>query len=447
VDRRHEAVLLTLALAPGAAAALLPAGEEADRLVLLLAAGAGALVLALLAAAASGLSREPRWRAVLVAAAVARLLAALGPARFDDDLWRYLWDGAATNAGVSPYRFAPEQVLRFDPEFDPILLGADQTRSLGPLLERAADPRLRPVLERINFSQYPTLYPPASQMAFALAAAVAPGSDRLWRLLAAAADLGAAALLAALLGRLGRPIWWSAAYALHPLPALESAAAGHQDALGVALLLAAALALAQKRHGRAGAALAAAAGVKLFPGALALPWARALGSRGLLAALAAAALLAGPFLLLGPPKLDGLAVYLRRWEFFSGPYALLAWLGGRAGLAAVLLALALASRPLRPRPAKEQLGLGLLWVEALVLLSPVVNPWYVPWAIAAGAVRGSAAWPVFGLLVPLAYVPHAPEGHPWPLRVAAWAPLLGLLAWEALRRARSEPQAAPQAAS
>jgi hypothetical protein len=424
-----------LALIPGIAAALAPAGELGDRVVLLSAAVAGSLVLLMLGLAARGAVHLPRLSVVLLGAALLRLLPLAGPPRFDDDLWRYLWDGAATTACLSPYRFAPQQVRDFDPVFDPLLLAPAELRELERLVARAQDGRLRAALERINFPFYPTLYPPTSQAAFALTAALAPGSERLWRAFAALADLAAAGLLVLLLRRLGRPTWWAAAYALHPLPALESAAAGHQDALGIALLLAAAFLLLGRRRAWAGALLSASAGVKLFPALLLAAWARSLRCRGLLAAAAAAAALGLPFLWLGAPRLEGLQAYVGRWEFFSGPYALLALLGGdRNSLAVLLIGLALLCRPWRAREPAATVALGLGWVEALVLLSPVVDPWYVPWALAAGATRGSTAWPLFGLLVPLAYVPFAPAAeHSWQLRLLAWLPAAALLAAEALR--------------
>lgn len=427
-------------LLPGLVAALLPADEDGAQGVLL----AGGLVAVLLCVAlwcwGRGYGTPPSGRDILIAALALRLLVLVGPLRFDDDIWRYLWDGVATTHGVSPYRFAPQEVVDHDPAFDPLLYGPEASAALSRLAAAAAEPDLAPVLEHINFPHLPTIYPPTSQLAFGLAALLGPGHPRLWRAVALLGDCAVVALLIGLLSALGRPRWWAAAYGLHPLPALEYGAAGHQDPLGIALLLAATVFLLGQRRALSGAMLAAAAGVKLFPALFLLPWCRRLGVRGVLAFVAAGAGLALPFLLLGLPDPTGLATYVARWEFFSGPYALLAAgagalglplpQGGRWLLLSVLLTLALVSRFWRRHGEEATVLGGWRWVEVLLVLSPVVDPWYVPWGLAAGALRGSLAWPLFAALVPVAHFGFSHEGHPWLLRLVVWVPFLVLLARE-----------------
>jgi hypothetical protein len=444
---RHGVLVLAAALVPGLAAAALPAGDAGDRWVLA-AGAAGALSLL----AAWRLWRSGRWTppgaaAIAVGALVLRLLVWAGPVRFDDDLWRYLWDGAATLAGVSPYRFAPLAAADFDPELDPLILGEKAAAELGVLAARAEDPAVGALLPRINFPHLSTIYPPASQLAFAAAAAAAPGGERFWRAVALAADVAVVLLLMRLLTALKRPVWWAASYALHPLPALEFAAAGHQDSLGIACLLAAVLALIRLRRAAAGAWLAAAAGVKLFPALLALAWARRLGGAGALAFAAAALVLALPFAVMGLPDPGGLTAYLSRWEFFSGPYAVLGAAGRVLGLdealpgealgGRLLLVVALAGAAAALWKRFDGLGRGWLVLELLLVLSPVVDPWYVAWGLAAGAVRGSVAWPVFALLVPVSYFGLTAEGHPWGLRILAWGPFLLLWCRELLSPSRT----------
>jgi Glycosyltransferase family 87 len=424
-------------VATAALAAALPAGAAADARVLAAGAAAGSVLVAFLVAARWRTVAAPPLAVVLGVALAARLLVAAGPVRFDDDVWRYLWDGVVTLEGVSPYRFAPSAVLEHDPELDALLLEPAEHAALARLAERAQEPQLALVLGRINFPFYPTLYPPTSQLAFAATAALAPSSARALRLLWALVDVGSVALLVLLLDSLGQPRLWALAYAWHPLPILELAGGGHQDALGIALLLASLLALVRGQPLLQGATLVASAGVKLFPlTLLALTW-RSLGARGFAAFAAAGLLLGAPFLwLAGGVDLAGLAAYVGRWEYFSGPFALLVELVGgargpaRLALAAVLTAALLALRPWRLRTPAEQVAVSTRWIELLLILSPVVDPWYVPWALAPTVLRGSLAWPLFGLLVPLAYLPHPETGHsPW-LRLAAWGPFLAVWVWE-----------------
>ncbi|MFN7961049.1 MAG: glycosyltransferase 87 family protein [Thermoanaerobaculia bacterium] len=440
-------ILGLAALAPAVASLLLPDGRQGDQRVLWLGAavafGLCSLLLALhfgprtrFAPAAQAAAAGFQPRLLLLVALSARLLAAFGPLRFDDDLWRYLWDGIATSSGVSPYRFAPSQVLEHDPRFDALLLDPADEAALERLARRAEGAPARQALEHINFPFYPTLYPPTSQLAFAATAALAPGSPRLLRLLFALADTGTVALLLGLLRRLGKPPWWALAYAWHPLPILELSAAGHQDALGIALVLAGAFSLLAARRGAAGALAAAAAGVKLFPAGLLWLWCRPLGRRGSVGALVAALALLLPFAWLGPPSLAGLGAYLGRWEFFSGPFAVLtALLGGRADLARGAVALAalgwlVALRPWREGTTALALERGWSWVEGMLVLSPVVDPWYLPWALAPTVLRGSLAWPLFATLVPLSYLPAGPNGHSAALRAAVWLPFLAVWVWE-----------------
>ncbi len=422
------------ALLGPAAAAALPAGAASDRLVLGAAALGGAALLALLLALRRAAAAPPPPLLLLVVAVAARLLPLAGPPRLDDDLWRYLWDGRVLAAGISPYGTSPSAVLDFDPRWDAYLTSPEELAELEALAAIAATPPYDAILERVNYPFYPTLYPPASQWLFAGLAAVAPGEDRLLRLVLAVCDLAVVGCLIALLRRLERPAWWALGYAWHPLPCLEFGAAGHQDALGVLLLVAAAAALAAGRRVRCGALLAGAVGVKLFPAAFLVLWARRLGGRGLAAAAAGAAVIGLPLVALGRPDPSGLLAYARRWEYFSGPFAALrAALGGdptvaRWAVALLLAAGLLALRPWSvPDPSPRAALRPLRWLELALVLSPVVDPWYVPWALAPAALRGSFAWPLFATLVPLAYGPANDGGHATWLRLLAWGPFLWTL--------------------
>ena len=80
------------------------------------------------------------------------------PIYLSSDLYRYLWDGRVQLAGVNPYRYAPS----------------------APELAHLGDGEVH---QHINRPAARTIYPPATQWLFALAAALAPGSVVGWRLL------------------------------------------------------------------------------------------------------------------------------------------------------------------------------------------------------------------------------------------------------------------------
>src|SRR2546428_4471022 len=102
------------------------------------------------------------------------------PVCLSSDLYRYLWDGRVQLAGVNPYRYAP---------------AASELTHL----------RDGEIHSRINRPGARTIYPPAAQWLFALAAALAPGSIVGWRLLLLLFEVATVAMLLVLLLRLGAP--------------------------------------------------------------------------------------------------------------------------------------------------------------------------------------------------------------------------------------------------
>lgn len=151
------------------------------------------------------------------------------------DLYRYLWDGAVTLQGVSPFRYSPHQVLAATPTED---LPADLARLVAL---RDSSPELTVILQRVHFGELPTIYPPISQVVFALATFVTPTDSSLWtRMVVMKAwfvgfDLATLVLVIQLLRFTGRPIGWSLVYAWCPLLMKEIANSGHLDALAVFL--------------------------------------------------------------------------------------------------------------------------------------------------------------------------------------------------------------------
>lgn len=198
------------------------------------------------------------------------------------DLYRYVWDGAVSQSGVSPFRYSPQQVLasKADDELP------DDLARLVRLRDRS--PELAAILRRIHFGELPTIYPPVSQLVFAACSWLTPeGSSVATRLTLMKAwfvafDLVTLALVLRLLSQASRHRGWAIAYGWCPLVIKEIANSGHLDALATCLmtlaisLLLSALATSSDQPARQvrlsmGAALALALGVgaKLFPVVLA----------------------------------------------------------------------------------------------------------------------------------------------------------------------------------
>lgn len=198
------------------------------------------------------------------------------------DLYRYVWDGAVSTQGVSPFRYSPQQVLASSAD-DAL---PDDLAALVRLRDRS--PELTEILRRVHFGELPTIYPPVSQLVFAACSWLTPEECsvstrmRLMKAWFVAFELATLALVLWLLSQVGRHRGWAIAYGWCPLVIKEIANSGHLDALATGLmtlaisLLLSALAMNSDRPARrcwlsVGAALALALGVgaKLYPVVLA----------------------------------------------------------------------------------------------------------------------------------------------------------------------------------
>ena len=362
------------------------------------------------------------FRTVMLWALLFRVIGFFGHPPYEDDYYRYLWDGREFVTTGSPYQHAP----------------AESSPGSLPL-------PFPEVLGHINYPEIPTIYGPVCQYVFAAGYLMAPG--RLWPLksIFIAADL----LLCLILIRLGVSPGQLALYAWSPLVIKEIAFTAHSDILA-ALFSIGSVYLAQKRRPvLAGFVLALAAGAKI-PSLLIAP---AVVSRGRLRSLyslcAGLPLLYIPF---GRPAVAprGLVAFLQEWEFNSFGFAIFEhvlhipgakYLG--FGIVAALMVL-LWRKHWNDQP-KNFPG-NAAW-GVFCLFSPVVNPWYlvswVPWTALS-----PERWAIAACLTPLlsyATGNNLPSSgltgynHPWWVRPAEIFPVLILLgvAIAGKRRVRS----------
>lgn len=366
------------------------------------------------------------YELVLVVAICARLLPLAAPPLLETDPYRYLWDGAAVRAGVNPYRYPPARVRQAAAR---AAMGErPATADLDRLVELTATPEVNRALALVNHPGVPTVYPPLAQALFGAAAWVEPGNIYVLKLFVAIVDLLILGLLAGLLRALGRPRGWLLLYGWSPLAIKEYAASAHYDPLATAGTLAALLVLAHgvtpARRVGAGVLLGLGALGKLFPLVVAFALAGVLGLSGLVAAGAVTAVGLLPLAFAGPRGGEGLVVFGARWLRNAGPFELV-----RAPLTFLdadpwvlhLPAIGDWTPPAIPMDsqmvAKLVLGVGLLgFLVALarrreatpdavvarataalgvaVLVSPVVNPWYLGWVLPLAALHGSLGFAV-----------------------------------------------------
>ena len=410
------------------------------------------LLLFLPPLAAALLARRPATRAdlnwALLLAALFRLTLLPAPPVLSDDIYRYIWDGRVQAHGINPYRYAPD---------DPALADLRDAQH-----------------HSINHPDVPTIYPPLSQISFA---AIAHVSGTVWafKAMSAAVEIGCWVVLARIWSARGLSFPALVLYLWNPLVVLEGSGSGHNDALGVSLLLCASLLIILGRPALSITALAGSIAAKLFP-LLALPaWLKATPRRyWILPPLLWIALWA-PYVGAGPRIWEGLSAYGHHWEqnafLFRGLRLGVEWVNPKPALDRWWsVACAEAGRPelaswiwpyTEPRQlAKGVVALGLAgtligwlrrraeppWVAfrmlgAALLWAPTVHPWYLQWVLPFAAWYGSRAWFVFSASAFLSYAPEGWTGAP--PEVLLWieyVPFLAVWVWEELRR-RSDPRA------
>jgi hypothetical protein len=344
---------------------------------------------------------------IVVIALGLRMTMVTGTPILEDDHYRYLWDGALAAHGHNPYLHSPGQILQG--------MSPDDSSPLAELARQSGG-----IIDRINYPWLRTIYPPLAQAAFGLAHGLSPWSLWAWRLVLAAFDLAALAILC----RMKVSLAGLLIYGWNPLLIKEVYNSVHLDALMLPLMLAAVAAVCRDRPMAATAILGTTIGIKIWP-MLLMPmiWRRLterprvlIGSLMLFTLCLAATLL--PMVLSGLNRSSGLVAYSRYWEMNDALYTLLAWgVDGMAGL----LQLPPALTALTPRLAaalvvaggvgwlawRREMAVGqqfLIATTLLFMLSPTQFPWYYLWLLPFLAMHPHPALILYTALLPIYYL-------------------------------------------
>lgn len=361
--------------------------------------------------AASGLVSILLWRAlaigkatVLGGALLLHLIALLGIPAFEDDYYRFIWDGWQIANFGTPYGMSPEAFF-----------GAERV----PLA-------LQAILDGVNHPDVPTIYGPTLELLFAGVYGLA-GIELLGlRLTFALANL----LLIALMLR-QYPADRVALYAWNPMVISEIALHVHPDGI-MALVLFAGVLVLKTRPVLAGVLLALAAGVKLVALA-AWPLLFRTKPGALLAAFATLIGLYVIFLVQGfGAGFESTVTFASQWHFNPLAYEALLWL--------------MPSDPAR-LVAAAMAGLGVLWLHAkadgriditlsalfglILLFASAVNAWYLLWLLPF-AISGRQVWPFAATVaLPLSYLTGLNLGdeglRPFEVHLAARLVEVGIL--------------------
>lgn len=377
---------------------------------------------------------------------------------FDDDIWRYLWDGHVWANGVNPYRYAPadaaldgltlaqpEQsriVLRQQADASAETTGAESSGTAA--LEASEESIWGDIRDNVNHAGVPTIYTPLAQFVFRLSHAIAPGSVAVLKGLLVLCDLLAVLFIVLTLRQLGQSVLVVILYAWNPLMVKVFAGSGHADAILVAALAATAFFIARGARRAAAVSIALAILAKLSPVIL-LPFVlQRIGWRNLL--LIGAVLLCGylPFLDPGVNPFAGMQTFAREWQFNAGFFAFLQWLASGltahpAFVARVLSGLATLGviswlvwrDDLR---AESFARFAAAAMGALVLFSPTIMPWYLSWALPLAVIARQHLWFLFSAIVCIAFHIMIDETE---ATLALWLEhglLFVLLSWSLVRR-------------
>lgn len=176
-----------------------------------------------------------RW--ILFSAVLLRLISLWGMPLFEDDYYRYLWDGYHTAVFNDPYSLAPAEF--FDREDYPEIFD--------------------PMLSLINYPEVATVYGPVTQWVFAVGYLIAPAEIWPLQLMAGLADFAVLVVLYNL--GAGRALLF---YAWSPLLLKEFSLTAHPDIYAILALMLSIFFFNKNRICLAGVALALAVGAKVF---------------------------------------------------------------------------------------------------------------------------------------------------------------------------------------
>ncbi len=333
-------------------------------------------------------NQVPSSAFILVIAIVVRIALLNTQPWLEDDYYRYLWDGRVSFAGLNPYQYSPS--------------------------DSALDFLHTPYREHINYLDLPTIYPPFAQLLFYISHAIKADSLIVLKALFSLFDLLAIFMLSKLLAHLKLKKEFILLYVFHPLVLKELYNSAHIDIVPAALSLCSMYFLFHSARSRRNEALsfgmmALAFATKFYI----LFWLPIflMKSRNKIFSVAiftgVSILMYSPFLSMGVEAFGSLGTFSKEWTFNESLFALI-----NVAVKKFVLFVPAALRPTFLVPALiegqlARLGSAFLFLIfylynilrlkdatqssiplklsnlflALFLLSPVLNPWYVLWAL------------------------------------------------------------------
>lgn len=307
---------------------------------------------------------------ILVWATLFRLCGLLGVPLFEDDYFRYLWDGFRFASDGTPYGSTPYDF------FD----------------DQSIPPPFQVILSQINYPDLPTIYGPTTELAFLVSYWLTPGNLAGLQLILISTDIALIWLL-----RTECSSRYLMLYAFCPLVIKEIAFTAHPESIGMLCLIGAVVCRKRNAQVSLGVLLGLAIGSRSFAWLFVPFLLLRTGWRVWIALATTLVLLYITFVLRGATEFNSLLIFARHWEFNSVLHGLASQLVG-TDISRLLLGLGLLGGValylfIYSKNTTFETPRGDLLLGCLLLVSPVINPWYVVWMLPFAAVYPSFwAW-------------------------------------------------------
>jgi len=367
---------------------------------------------------------------IVIFALFFRIILWLSPPTLSDDIYRYLWEGRLVSMDINPFEYAPD----------------------APQLEHMRDIE---VFTQINHKNFVTIYPPLTQFIFSLSLQLHP-SIKMMNLTFLIFDVLTMVVLMLTLRSLKIDPTRIIIYAWNPLIIMEFAGSGHLDSVAIFFLVLSFYLFIKEKSFSSIFSLALSFLGKLLA-LIFLPFIlhkKKVLSTILFVAVICVAYL--PFWGAGTKLFQSLIIYSNEWVFNGSLYPLFIWIlpspAAARGMSATLLVLTVGVlffwyRKRNSRADRTSIyGIGFITFGVLLLVTPVLHPWYVCWIVPFLVIYPNRAWifltgSVFlSYWVLKGYVASGVWEESVPVLMLEYIPFYALLLFDAIRRFLKDKQ-------
>ncbi len=368
---------------------------------------------------------------------------------FSNDVYRYLWDGRVSDAGLNPYRYPPEH-------------------------EQLIELRDGMIYPQINYPEIATVYPPVAQFFFWINFQFG-NSLVSWKIVLLIMEIFLTLVLFKLIALFKFDSMRIAIYTANPLVITETYLNGHLEILALLFLWLAIYLFHIRREWLSILALIPAFLGKFLPVLIFLPFLRPKTGKKFLIFGAICAAIVLPFAFSGVIPMSGFFSYVNRWSFNGAVFKVITSLLYMFPLkvinlgiynlndhlesvyinqefyykiiVVIILLIVIIDQLRKSRFSFYPAGIRPLHAAMIItgtflLLTPTLHPWYILWIIPFLVFTPKWSWLVFTFLIQLSYqvLPNYLLHGIW--QEQAWilfleyGPFYGILIWEYLDRQR-----------